>query len=38
LKELEGNPGKRRLNKDEPKPEGDLYAAPEWMSETQREG
>jgi P27 family predicted phage terminase small subunit len=38
LKELEGNPGKRPLNKREPKPEGDLYAAPEWMSESQREG
>ena len=38
LKELEGNPGKRRLNKDEPQSEGDLYEAPEWMSETQREG
>ena len=38
LKELEGNPGKRPLNNAEPKPEGDLYAAPEWMSDTQREG
>ena len=38
LKELEGNPGKRPLNKHEPKPEGDLYAAPEWMTEAQREG
>ena len=38
LKELEGNPGKRRLNTAEPKPEGDLYAAPEWMSDSQREG
>ncbi|KQU53959.1 hypothetical protein ASG67_17900 [Sphingomonas sp. Leaf339] len=38
LKELEGNPGKRRLNRGEPKPNGDLYAAPEWMSATQRDG
>jgi P27 family predicted phage terminase small subunit len=38
LKELEGNPGKRRLNRKEPKPDGDLYAAPEWMSATQRDG
>jgi P27 family predicted phage terminase small subunit len=38
LKELEGNPGKRPLNKREPRPKGDLYAAPEWMSDSQREG
>lgn len=38
IKELEGNPGKRPLNKHEPKPEGDLFAAPEWMTESQREG
>jgi P27 family predicted phage terminase small subunit len=38
LKELEGNPGKRPLNKRELKPKGDLYAAPAWMSDTQREG
>lgn len=28
LKELEGNPGKRRLNKREPKPKGDLIKPP----------
>jgi P27 family predicted phage terminase small subunit len=38
LKELMGNPGKRPINRNEPKPEGELYAAPEWMSESQREG
>ncbi len=38
LKEMEGNPGKRPLNQREPKPKGDLFAAPEWMSDTQREG
>ena len=38
LKELEGNPGKRRLNQREPKPTGDLYAAPGWMTDSQREG
>jgi len=38
LKELEGNPGKRPLNAHEPKPDGELYAAPEWMSDSQREG
>jgi P27 family predicted phage terminase small subunit len=38
IKELMGNPGKRAINKREPVPTGELYAAPEWMSETQREG
>ena len=38
LREMEGNPGKRPLNKREPQPRGELYAAPEWMSATQREG
>ena len=36
LKLLEGNPGKRALNKNEPVPEGDLFDAPEWLSEEQR--
>jgi P27 family predicted phage terminase small subunit len=38
LRELEGNPGKRPLNQHEPQPAGELFAAPEWMSESQREG
>jgi P27 family predicted phage terminase small subunit len=38
LKELMGNPGKRPINQNEPRPAGELYAAPEWMSESQREG
>jgi P27 family predicted phage terminase small subunit len=38
IKELEGNPGKRKLNRHEPRPEGDLFAAPQWMSESQHEG
>ena len=38
LKELHGNPSKLPLNKREPRPEGELYAAPEWMSPSQREG
>ena len=38
LKELYGNPGKRPLNKNEPKPVGDLFEAPLWMSDSQREG
>ena len=37
-KALMGNPGKRPLNKREPQPKGELYAAPEWMSDSQREG
>ena len=38
LKQLRGNPGNRPLNKHEPVPEGDLFAAPEWMSDSQRDG
>jgi hypothetical protein len=37
-KAMMGNPGERPLNKREPKPKGELYAAPEWMSDSQREG
>jgi P27 family predicted phage terminase small subunit len=38
LKRLAGNPGKRPLNSQEPVPDGNLHAAPGWMSEGQREG
>ena len=38
LKRLHGNPGKRPLNDSEPVPDGELHAAPTWMSDTQREG
>ena len=38
LKVIRGNPGKRALNKNEPQPEGDLSAPPDWMSETQKKG
>ena len=38
LKIVEGNPGKRPLNKKEPKPRGNLYDPPEWLTETQRTG
>ncbi len=38
LKRLHGNPGKRPINEQEPVPEGDLHAAPPWLSDTQREG
>lgn len=33
LKELEGNPGKRRLNKDEPKPAAGRPACPAWLAD-----
>jgi P27 family predicted phage terminase small subunit len=38
LKRIRGNPSKRPLNDREPVPEGDLFAAPEWMTDIQREG
>jgi P27 family predicted phage terminase small subunit len=38
IKQAQGNPGKRPLNMREPQPEGELYGAPKWLSETQREG
>jgi P27 family predicted phage terminase small subunit len=38
LKLLEGNPGKRAINHLEPVPEGDLFDAPEWLSDAQKQG
>lgn len=38
LKLVAGNPGKRALNKREPKPRGNLYDAPEWLTDSQRAG
>jgi P27 family predicted phage terminase small subunit len=38
LKLLRGNPGKRAINKKEPKPVGNLTAAPDWMSAGQKAG
>lgn len=38
LKVLRGNPGKRAINHREPKPDGDLFEAPEWMTDSQRAG
>ena len=38
LKLLRGNPGKRAINTHEPKPAGDLFEAPEWMSDEQKAG
>ena len=31
IKELEGNPGKRLLNADEPKPERKVPPCPKWL-------
>jgi phage terminase small subunit len=36
LRLLDGNAGHRPINEAEPVPEGDLNAAPEWMSEAQQ--
>ena len=38
LKLVEGNPGKRKINGKEPKPRGNLYDAPKWLTEQQHEG
>lgn len=38
LKIVEGNPGKRPLNKREPKPRGNLYDPPAWLTDEQRVG
>jgi hypothetical protein len=39
LTNLRGNPGHaRRSNPVEPKPQGELSAAPDWLTEAQREG
>ena len=36
LKIVAGNPGKRPLNQNEPKPAGNLDTAPEWLTEAQQ--
>jgi phage terminase small subunit len=38
LRLLEGNRGKRPIPRDEPKPQGDLKDAPEWLTAAQKEG
>lgn len=38
LKLIEGNPGKRKLNRNEPKPQGDLCDAPDWLTDEQKAG
>ena len=35
LKMIAGNPGRRPLNRKEPRPAGDLLCAPVWMSDAQ---
>lgn len=37
LKLVTGNPGKRKLNKREPKPVGNLRLPPDWLTPTQQE-
>jgi P27 family predicted phage terminase small subunit len=37
LRILHGNPSEKRLPQHEPDPQGDLYAAPAWLSDEQRE-
>jgi P27 family predicted phage terminase small subunit len=38
LKALRGNPGKRALPKNEPKPAGELNAPPDWLTPNQQSG
>lgn len=38
LKVIRGNPGKRALNANEPRPLGDLADPPDWMNESQKAG
>lgn len=38
LKLLAGNPGKRPINQSEPKPIGNLFDCPEWLTEDQKLG
>jgi P27 family predicted phage terminase small subunit len=37
LKVIAGNPGRRPLPQDEPEPDGDLFEAPEHLSQRQKE-
>jgi P27 family predicted phage terminase small subunit len=37
LKLVRGNPGKRPINREEPRPVGDLVEAPEWFDDDQRQ-
>lgn len=38
LKLIQGTAKKCRINTREPKPQGDLYEPPEWMSDTEKDG
>jgi P27 family predicted phage terminase small subunit len=38
LKLVAGNPGQRPLNQNEPKPRGNLYDPPEWLTDQQMDG
>lgn len=38
LKIVAGNPGRRALNKNEPRPAGNLETPPHWLAEAQQKG
>lgn len=38
LRVIRGNPRDKPLNQNEPRPTGNLYAAPDWLSPSQKEG
>lgn len=37
LKLVKGNPGKRKINRREPQPIGELKTAPDWLTDEQKE-
>lgn len=38
LRVIAGNPGHRAINRLEPTPQGNLFDAPDWLTESQRNG
>ena len=38
LRIINGNPGRRPLNQNEPQPQGNLHEPPAWLTDSQREG
>lgn len=38
LKLVQGNPGKRKIARKEPRPKGDLDAPPPWLTDSQKKG
>lgn len=37
MKVVRGNPGRRPMTRNEPKPPGDLFEAPDWLTDRQKE-